>query len=196
MPIFFLSVQNKKEQHRPNGPEALIPEMSEGRLWDSSCFSSDPSGLNLKRSRWQLSLEPWIMDQEQSKLGLDWEKLVHRGVTVQLWAPHVQCALALLRPTHTSLPWPAPLAHTGPGFPTDFTGFTCPLTSLIHHMEHSQPLLSSCPLYTSVSTATLLGCSINVDITWVSVLGPHRVISPMPLVSTASSIICRPGFLP
>lgn len=88
----------------------------------------------------------------RAELDLDWETLVHRGITVQLRAPHRQCVLALLRPTH---PWPAPLAHTGPGSPTAFTGFICSLTSLIHHTAHSQPLLSPCPLYTSISTATL-----------------------------------------
>lgn len=128
----------------------------------------------------------------RAELDLDWETLVHRGITVQLRAPHRQCVLALLRPTH---PWPAPLAHTGPGSPTAFSGFICSLTSLIHHTAHSQPLLSLPVLFTpQFLLPPFRSCSINADVPWVSVLGPPRVISPIPLVSVASSmlIICSP----
>ena len=89
---YFFSVQNKKEQRWPSAPEDLIPEMSQGRLYDPSCFTSDPGGLSPKRSRRWPPSEPWIMGQKQRKLGLGWEKLVPRGTTVGLWLPHWQSA--------------------------------------------------------------------------------------------------------
>lgn len=138
------------------------------------------------------------MGQEQSKLGLDWEKSAQR-------AQQSSCdCLTCNVPQHQLADM-----HLLPALPNSFCPTVLvspqPLLALLApwpawSIIWQIPSLCSLPVLfrPQFPLPPLLSCSLNAHVPWVSVLGPSWVISPRPVASASSGmlIICSSAFQP